>query len=25
VQCQTLVAEVGVVSPSYTPGVGNLW
>lgn len=25
VQCQTLVAEVGVVSPSYTPGVGNIW
>lgn len=25
VQCKTLVAEVGVVSPSYTPGVGNLW
>ena len=25
VQCQTLIAEVGVVSPSYTPGVGNLW
>ena len=25
VQCQTLIAEVGVVSPAYTPGVGNLW
>lgn len=25
VTCQTLVANVGVVSPSYTPGVGNLW
>jgi uncharacterized protein involved in type VI secretion and phage assembly len=25
VNCQTLVASVGVVSPSYTPGVGNVW
>ena len=25
VNCQTLVAGVGVVSPSYTPGVGNIW
>lgn len=25
VNCQTLIAGVGVVSPSYTPGVGNIW
>lgn len=25
VTCQTLIANVGVVSPSYTPGVGNVW
>jgi uncharacterized protein involved in type VI secretion and phage assembly len=25
VNCQTLIASVGVVSPSYTPGVGNVW
>jgi uncharacterized protein involved in type VI secretion and phage assembly len=25
VNCQTLVASVGVVSPSYTPGAGNVW
>lgn len=25
VQCQTLIATTGVVSPSYTPGVGNIW
>jgi uncharacterized protein involved in type VI secretion and phage assembly len=25
VNCQTLVASVGVVSPSYTSGVGNVW
>lgn len=25
VSCQTLIASVGVVSPSYTPGVGNVW
>lgn len=25
VQCQTLIANVGVVSPSYTPGAGNVW
>jgi uncharacterized protein involved in type VI secretion and phage assembly len=25
VNCQTLAAEVGVVSPSYTPGAGNVW
>jgi uncharacterized protein involved in type VI secretion and phage assembly len=25
VQCQTLIAQVGVVSPSYTPGAGNVW
>lgn len=25
VNCQTLIAGVGVVSPSYTPGAGNLW
>jgi uncharacterized protein involved in type VI secretion and phage assembly len=25
VKCQTLIAEVGVVSPSYTPGAGNVW
>lgn len=25
VNCQTLNASVGVVSPSYTPGVGNVW
>jgi hypothetical protein len=23
IQCDTLVARVGVVSPSYTPGTGN--
>ncbi len=23
--CQSLIAQVGVVSPSYTPGVGNVW
>lgn len=25
VTCQTLIANVGVVSPSYTPGAGNIW
>lgn len=25
VQCTTLTASVGVVSPSYTPGAGNVW
>jgi uncharacterized protein involved in type VI secretion and phage assembly len=25
VQCQTLVAQAFVVSPAYTPGVGNMW
>jgi uncharacterized protein involved in type VI secretion and phage assembly len=25
VECQTLISDVGVVSPSYTPGVGNVW
>lgn len=25
VTCQTLVASTGVVSPSYTPGAGNVW
>ncbi len=25
VNCATLVAGVGVVSPSYTPGAGNVW
>lgn len=25
VQCQTLIASTGVVSPSYTPGAGNIW
>jgi len=25
VQCTTLIASVGVVSPSYTPGAGNIW
>lgn len=25
VNCQTLIANAGVVSPSYTPGVGNIW
>jgi uncharacterized protein involved in type VI secretion and phage assembly len=25
VQCETLVASTGVVSPSYTPGAGNVW
>lgn len=25
VTCQTLIAQVGVVSPSYTPGAGNVW
>ncbi len=25
VQCTTLIASSGVVSPSYTPGAGNVW
>ncbi len=25
INCQTLVASTGVVSPSYTPGAGNVW
>ena len=25
VNCQTLIANAGVVSPSYTPGAGNIW
>lgn len=25
VQCSTLIAQTGVVSPSYTPGAGNVW
>jgi uncharacterized protein involved in type VI secretion and phage assembly len=25
VNCQTLIANVGVISPSYTPGAGNVW
>jgi len=25
VNCTTLVASAGVVSPSYTPGAGNIW
>jgi uncharacterized protein involved in type VI secretion and phage assembly len=25
VRCQTLIASAGVVSPSYTPGAGNVW
>lgn len=25
VQCSTLIAQSGVVSPSYTPGAGNVW
>jgi uncharacterized protein involved in type VI secretion and phage assembly len=25
VQCNTLIATSGVVSPSYTPGAGNIW
>ncbi len=25
ITCTTLVASVGVVSPSYTPGAGNVW
>lgn len=25
VNCTTLIASVGVVSPSYTPGAGNIW
>lgn len=25
VQCQTLIASTGVISPSYTPGAGNIW
>jgi len=25
VQCDTLIASSGVVSPSYTPGAGNVW
>jgi type VI secretion system secreted protein VgrG len=24
-QCTNLIASVGVVSPSYTPGAGNIW
>lgn len=24
IQCTTLIASAGVVSPSYTPGVGNI-
>lgn len=24
-KCETLIAGVGVVSPSYTPGAGNVW
>jgi hypothetical protein len=24
VQCTTLTASIGVVSPSYSPGVGNI-
>ena len=25
VNCQTMIASVGVVSPTYTPGAGNVW
>jgi hypothetical protein len=25
VTCTTLIASAGVVSPSYTPGAGNVW
>lgn len=25
VQCDTLIAQSGVASPSYTPGAGNVW
>ena len=25
VNCTTLIAKSGVVSPSYTPGAGNVW
>jgi uncharacterized protein involved in type VI secretion and phage assembly len=25
VNCQSLIASVGVISPSYTPGAGNVW
>jgi uncharacterized protein involved in type VI secretion and phage assembly len=25
VQCTTMIASSGVVSPSYTPGAGNIW
>lgn len=25
ITCQTLIAQTGVVSPSYTPGAGNIW
>ncbi len=25
IQCTTLIASAGVVSPSYTPGAGNIW
>jgi uncharacterized protein involved in type VI secretion and phage assembly len=25
VNCQTLIASVGVTSPMYSPGVGNIW
>lgn len=25
VKCSTLIADTSVVSPAYTPGVGNLW
>lgn len=25
VKCTTLIADAGVVSPSYTPGAGNVW
>ena len=25
INCTTLIASTGVVSPSYTPGAGNVW
>lgn len=25
IQCETLIASSGIVSPSYTPGAGNVW
>ena len=25
INCQTIICSAGVVSPSYTPGAGNIW